>query len=149
MHRPMTILLAEDNEDDILLMQRAFQKIDAKPAIQVVRNGEEAIRYLEGEGEFADRKSFPFPALIISDLNMPRKDGFDLIKWLRAHPECFVIPIVVLTTSEPDGRIREAYRLGANACMRRPSTFDELLKLLRITTEFWQWCDHPLPQTNC
>jgi CheY-like chemotaxis protein len=145
----MTILLAEDNEDDILLMQRAFQKIEGPPNLQVTRNGEEAIQYLEGEGEFADRKKHPVPGLIISDLNMPRKDGYDLIKWIRAHPECFVIPIVILTTSEPNGRIREAYRLGANACLRRPTTFDELLKLLRITTEFWRWCDRPLPPGHC
>jgi len=82
-----TVLLAEDDADDVLLTQIAFQKARLANPLQVVRDGEEAIDYLKGEGKFADREKFPFPILLLLDLKMPRTHGFQVLEWLRKEPK--------------------------------------------------------------
>ena len=143
MNRNLTILLVEDNPDDLFLLQRAFQKIELHNPIQTARNGEEAICYLEGAGPFSDRAQFPFPSLIISDLHMPKVGGMEILQWLRSHPNCYVIPVLILTASAPDQELLRAYQLGANACLRRPAGFDELVQMLKSTYSFWCWCQKP------
>src|SRR5215471_11093425 len=93
------ILLAEDREDDILLVRKAFEKGNLLNPLQIVRNGEEAVAYLKGEGKFANRAEYPLPALLIVDLKMPLMDGFEVIQWVRQQPSLAAMRIVVLTSS--------------------------------------------------
>src|SRR5437879_4965922 len=94
-----TILLAEDNEDDILLMQRAFAKARLANPLRVVHDGDEAIRYLTGEEPYADRHENPFPLMMLLDLHLPKVDGFEVLHWLRDKPELDGLIVVVLTSS--------------------------------------------------
>src|SRR5687768_4667513 len=93
------IMLAEDDENDIALFKRAFKQADIKNPLQIVRDGEEAIAYLAGEGKFADRAEYPLPALLLLDLKMPRKSGFQVLQWVRQHPTLKTLRVLVLTTS--------------------------------------------------
>src|SRR3954468_12440436 len=94
------ILLAEDREDDILLIQKAFAKSTLPYVLRVVRNGEEAVAYLKGEPPYDDRSAFPLPALLLLDLKMPRMDGFEVLEWIRQDPRFFALRVLVLTSSE-------------------------------------------------
>src|SRR6059036_3970049 len=81
-----TVLLVEDNEDDVFIMQTAWRKATVPNPLQVVADGEEAVSYLGGEGQYADRQKYPLPVVIFLDLNMPRKKGFEVLQWLRGEP---------------------------------------------------------------
>jgi CheY-like chemotaxis protein len=132
-----TILLVEDEENDATLMQRALLKNDIRNPVQWVRDGIEAISYLNGEGEFADRQKHPFPEVLILDLKMPRMGGLELLAWIREHPEFRVIPTLVLSSSRQDPDIEKAYNLGANTYLIKPSSFDELAKLVKLAHDYW------------
>ena len=94
------ILLVEDREDDIILIQKAFEKGAISNPLQIVRDGEEAIHYLGGEGPYSNRAEYPLPDLILLDLKMPKVDGFELVRWIRRQPGFATIPVVVLTSSD-------------------------------------------------
>src|SRR5687768_16993926 len=100
MSTPATILLAEDNENDALLMRHAFKKAGISNPLVRVRDGEEAIDYLAGHGVYADRRAYPFPALLLLDLKMPRRDGFEVLEWIKADPSLRRLPVTVLTSSD-------------------------------------------------
>src|SRR6266446_3785564 len=95
-----TVLLAEDDPDDVLLAQIAFEKARLANPLQVVRDGEEAIAYLQGEGRYGDRHCFPLPMLLLLDLKMPRVNGFQVLEWLREHPRLYRLPVAVMTSSD-------------------------------------------------
>src|ERR1700692_4179176 len=114
MNSEVPILIVEDDENDVFFLRKALQLEGISDQIRIVGDGEEAICYLEGRGDYLDRLRFPFPQVIYTDLKMPRKTGFDLLEWLRSRPECAVIPVMVLTTSQLDSDIRKAYQMGAN-----------------------------------
>src|SRR2546421_10494517 len=97
-----TVLLAEDDPDDVLLTQLAFEKARLANPLQVVRDGEEAIAYLKGEGKFADREHYPVPILLLLDLKMPRVSGFQVLSWLRKQPKLQELPVAVMTSSDHD-----------------------------------------------
>ncbi|SPE59605.1 Response regulator receiver protein [Verrucomicrobia bacterium] len=139
----LVILLVEDDENDILLTHLAVQEGCEGHALYSVHDGDEAIRYLRGEGQFADRGRFPVPNVIPTDLKMPRMSGFDLLCWLRSHAESSVIPIIVLTSSDLQSDVLEAYRLGANCYITKPATVDGLIAVLHATSEFWSRCEWP------
>src|SRR3989442_654748 len=107
-------LLAEDREDDIILIRRAFHKAHLLNPVQVVRDGEETIAYLKGEGRYANRAEYPLPALLLLDLKMPRKDGFEVLRWIRQEPGLRSLRVVVLTSSDRLQDVNLAYQLGAN-----------------------------------
>src|SRR4051812_20895731 len=102
------ILLVEDREDDILVVQKAFQRAEIQTAIQVVRNGEEAIWYLSGVGKYSNRAEYPLPWLVLLDLKMPRLDGFEVLKWIRQQPGTSSLIVVVLTSSEDIRDVNQA-----------------------------------------
>src|SRR5256714_10398929 len=114
------ILLAEDLEDDILLIRRAFTAAKITTPLFVVRDGDEATAYLSGTGKYANRAEFPLPNLILLDLKMPRLDGFDFLEWLRQQPQLKAIPVIVLTSSEDIADVNRAYALGANSFLVKP-----------------------------
>src|SRR5690349_6191482 len=126
MKRGFTILLAEDDGNDIRLFEHAVAESAAESrvsvAVQVVRDGVDAIAYLAGEGDFADRSAYPFPDLIVLDLKMPRLTGIDVLGWLKQHPEYSRVANILLSGSSEDRDIEEAYHLGVNTYFQKPST---------------------------
>jgi CheY-like chemotaxis protein len=132
-----TILLVEDEENDALLVKMAFQKNNIPNPVQWVRDGLEAIAYLNGQGEFADRNRYPFPEVLILDLKMPRMNGLELLAWIRDHPEFRVIPTIIMSASRLDADVEKAYALGANTYMIKPSAFDDLAKMVKLAHEYW------------
>src|SRR5438132_4460545 len=103
------ILLAEDLEDDILLIRRAFERGNIDKPLQIVRDGEETIAYLKGEGKYANRAEYPLPDLLLLDLKMPRLDGFEVLRWIRQQPGLEGLRVVVLTSSEDMRDVNKAY----------------------------------------
>jgi CheY-like chemotaxis protein len=132
-----TILLAEDREDDIILVQRAFERGGIRNPLFVVRDGEEAINYLSGVFPFSDRVSFPIPALLLLDLKMPRVDGFDILRWLKTQPDLATIRVVVLTSSDDIRDVTKAYQLGANSFLIKPLDFHNTVALAETITDYW------------
>src|SRR5947208_17166337 len=133
------ILLAEDNEDHILLIRRAFTKALIANPFYVVRNGEEAIAYFKGEGRFANRAEYPLPSLLLLDLRMPRKDGYEVLQWIRSHPGVRKLRIVVLTTSDDIQDVNRAYQLGANSFLVKPVDFSNFVELTQSIKGYWLW----------
>jgi CheY-like chemotaxis protein len=132
-----TILLAEDREDDIVLIQRAFEKGGIRNPLIVVRDGEEAINYLTGVVPFSDRERFPIPALLLLDLKMPRMDGFEVLGWLKTQPGLAALRVVVLTSSEDIGDVTKAYQLGANSFLVKPLDFHNTVAMVETITDYW------------
>ena len=141
------ILLAEDREDDILLIRRSFTKAFITNPLLVVRDGEEVVSYLEGEGKYSNRDEFPLPDLLLLDLKMPGKDGFEVIKWLRKHPTLKTLPVVVLTSSQDIRDVNTAYQLGANSFLVKPMDFENFVEMSRFISGFWLRFNKP-PQTS-
>ena len=132
------VLLAEDNPNDVLLIRRAFEETKALKPLQVVGNGDEAIRYLDGEGDFADRDAYPFPVLFLLDLKMPIMDGLEVLRWLHQHPEIpRKLPVVVLSSTELPNETQMAYAMDIQACIVKPLGYSELHEKIRILKEYW------------
>jgi len=127
---PETILLAEDDPGDILLAQRTFRKANLSNPIQIVKDGQEAIAYLSGQGDYADRGRYPLPRLILLDLKLPRKSGSEVLEWLRQQPGLKHLPVVVLTASKAPTDLKRAYDLGANSYLLKPVTAEALLDVV-------------------
>src|SRR5512137_2883372 len=121
------VLLAEDNPTDVMLVRRAFQENRALHPLHVVGNGHEAIQYLGGEGPFADRAAFPFPALFLLDLKMPVKDGLEVLQWLHEHPDIpRKLPVVVLSSTELPNETQKAYAMDIQAAIVKPISYNDL-----------------------
>jgi CheY-like chemotaxis protein len=131
------ILLAEDNPDDVLLIQRAFHKAGVVSPLHVVPNGEEAVAYLSGQGACADRGSHPLPALLLLDLKMPLRTGFEVLEWLASRPALRHLRVVVLTTSKHRSDVERAYALGAHSYLVKPVDFDSLRRMIETLNLFW------------
>src|SRR6266508_55039 len=131
------ILLAEDDPNDVLLIERAFQRTHVANSLQVVRDGEEALAYLSGQGPFADRERHPLPVLLLMDLKMPRKSGLEVLEWVRQQPGLKRLPITVLSSSNQSPDINRAYELGANSYLVKPAGFDSLLDLVKNLDLYW------------
>ena len=132
-----TILLVEDNPDDVLLVRRAFQKAGVGNPIVALEHGDEAIAYLGGTGAYTDRHRYPLPALVLLDLKLPRRSGLEVLAWVRQHEGLKRMPVVVLTSSRDEGDINRAYDLGANSYLVKPVAFDDLLRLVRSLEGYW------------
>ncbi len=131
------ILIAEDREDDILLIRRALQKAGVRNPIQIVRNGDEAIAYLKGETKSSSREGCRLPSLLLLDLKMPRMDGFEVLRWIRQQPGLKALRVIVLTSSEDIRDVNLAYELGANSYMVKPMDFDHSVEICKFLKEYW------------
>ncbi len=131
------ILLAEDDENDVFLMRRALERAGVPNPLFVVRNGQEAIDYLAGKGQFADRHQFPVPGLMLLDLKMPWMDGFDVLKWLRGQRQYDKFPVVVLTSSKLQADVDQSRDLGVYDYRVKPQSFDDLVRLLDDVRKCW------------
>jgi CheY-like chemotaxis protein len=132
-----TILIVEDDPNDILLLQRAFRKTKLPHPVQIVSDGEAAVAYLAGQGSYADREQYPLPFLMLLDLKLPRKSGFEVLTWLRQQPGLRRLPVIVLTSSNRNPDIDQAYDLGANSYLVKPVSFDDLSSLLQSLSFYW------------
>ena len=132
-----TILLVEDNEDDILLTEEAFRDGALGNDLHVVRDGVEALEYLNAQGAYTHRDPSDLPQLMLIDLNMPRMGGLELMRRLQHDERNRYIPVVVLTSSDEERDIVDSYQLGANAYVRKPVAVEEFFQATRVLGMFW------------
>ncbi len=137
------ILLIEDNPDDVALTLRALKKSNVLNEIIVVRDGVEALDYLFGTGKFAGRDTKNKPQLILLDLKMPRMDGLEFLRRLRADERTQTLPVVVLTTSCEDRDKIESYKLGANSYVRKPVDFSQFSEAVQQLRLYWLLLNEP------
>lgn len=138
-----TILLVEDDPADVFRIQRAFSKADITSALQVVVDGEQAIYYLSGQEPYRDRDSYPLPILVLLDLKLPRRSGFDVLNWLRNESSIKHLPVVVLTSSDQQSDIDRAYAAGANSYLAKPPSRDALLEMVQAIGLYWILLNRP------
>jgi len=131
-----TILQVEDDPNDVFLMQHAMRKVGMANPVQVARDGQEAMDYLQGAGKFADRTTFPFPCLVLLDLKLPYVMGLDVLRWIRQQPGP-ALPVLMLTASGEDVDVATAYRLGANAFLTKPCEASKFQEMVKAIKEFW------------
>lgn len=132
--RPLQLLLVEDNPGDVRLTREAFKAGEVNAALYVARDGVEAMDFLRKRGAFA---SAPMPDLILLDLNLPRKNGREVLSEIKADPKLKKIPVLVMTTSRADQDINRAYSLNANCYITKPMDLDEFLRIVKSISEFW------------
>ena len=133
----ITILLADDDPDDRKLTQDAFSENRLANVLDCVEDGEELLAYLHRTGKYETLRDRSLPGLILLDLNMPRKDGREALKEIKADPELRRIPIVVLTTSKAEEDIVRTYDLGVNSYVTKPVTFKSLVELIKVLGRYW------------
>ncbi len=136
MNEKQTILLVDDSENDLLLMRAAFKKAGFDFPLQEVRNGEEAIAYLKGDAPYSDRNAFPLPTVMLLDLNMPMKNGFDVLAWVRAQPGLQRLTTIVLTASMRTEDVERAFDLGANSFLLKPGSLEALVDMARCLRDW-------------
>jgi len=134
---PRTILLVEDNEDDVFFMQRAIRACGIDHHVQVAEDGQVAIDYLSGTGQYKDRQKFPLPFLIFLDLKMPRRSGLDVLQWIRTQPHLKTMLVLILTTSREDSDVQRAYELGVISFLVKPPGADQLKDLVALIKSYW------------
>jgi CheY-like chemotaxis protein len=138
-----TVLVAEDDAGQILLLQRAFLKAGINVSVDFVKDGQETIDYLKREATYGDRAAHPFPELLLLDLNMPRVDGFGVLEWVREQPGLKRLLVVVLTTSNANEDVNRAYDLGANSYLVKPAGPSGLVELAETIKAYWLSVNQP------
>lgn len=142
MKKPEHILLAKDNEDYALLLQRAIKSANIQAILQIVRDGQEAIDYLAGAEPYTDRVRHPFPKLLLLDLKMPRMDGFEVLSTVRQRLGFARLPVIVLTNSDNPADIKRAYELGATSYFRKPDSLEGLDEMIHVLHAYWLKFNH-------
>ena len=135
--RSITILVADDDPDDRMMIQDAFTENRIANEIVFVEDGEQLMAYLRREGPFVDLKGEPYPGIILLDLNMPKKDGREALRELKADPELCRIPVVVLTTSQAEEDVIRTYGLGVSSFITKPVSFEGLVDAVRVICQYW------------
>ena len=135
--KPITILMADDDEDDRILTQDALEESRVRNTLYCVEDGVELLEYLKREGKYADPTTSPRPGLILLDLNMPRKDGREALKEIKADAELRNIPVVILTTSGQEEDKIKGYNLGAASFITKPVNFEGLVELMKALGKYW------------
>jgi CheY-like chemotaxis protein len=142
----ITILMADDDDDDFLLTKKALEESKLANKLVRVRDGEELLDYLKRRGEYEGKKT-PRPGMILLDLNMPRKDGRESLKEIKADEELRDIPVVIFTTSKAEEDVFRSYQLGSNSFITKPVTFDKLVRVIAALGKYW-FKIVKLPQPN-
>jgi len=140
-----TILLVEDNKDDEELTLRALARNNISNHVVVVRDGQEALDWLEGVGSHAGRSPADAPALILLDLKLPKVDGLEVLQRLRANPATQFVPVVILTSSREDRDRIEGYKGGANSYVQKPVDFNQFVDAVRQLGIYWLMLNEPPP----
>jgi CheY-like chemotaxis protein len=131
------ILYVEDEEDDAFFVKRAFDQAGIVNPLIVVSDGQEAIDYCAGSGRYKNRDEYPLPCLVLLDLNIPKKSGLEVLKWIRTQPSVSTLPVLVITSSSQHSDIHRAYLQGANAYLVKPSKSNELVEMVKAIKDFW------------
>jgi len=146
--KPITILIADDDDDDRILARDALAESRLANDLRFVCDGEELIEYLRREGKYSDPKLSPRPGLILLDLNMPRKDGREALREIKVDPDLRSIPVIVLTTSKAEEDIYKTYDLGVNSFISKPVTFEGLVTIMHGLRRYWFEIVELPPQDN-
>ena len=131
------VLLVEDSKDEVSLICRAFDKAGILNPLHVAKDGEAALSYLAGVGQYAHRDEYPLPALVLLDLRLPGMDGFDVLRWIRQQPGFNNLCVVVLTCSDNIRDVNVAYELGANSFLVKEVDFENTVELVRLIKDYW------------
>jgi CheY-like chemotaxis protein len=149
------VLNVDDSENDALLMRVVFERAGFVRQLRFARDGDEAIAYLQGDGIYSDRAQHPLPTVMLLDLNMPRKNGFEVLAWIRQQPRFRRLRVFILTASSHAGDIRRAYDLGAHSYLVKPGNLDGLIHLAKTLIAWLRLChfaplgeldDEPMPR---
>jgi CheY-like chemotaxis protein len=132
-----TVLLVEDQEDDIFIMKMACQRTGIPHLLQIAADGDMAIDYLSGKGEYQDRTVYPLPDVVFLDIKMPRRDGHEVLKWIRAQPGLKNLPVVMLTGSAQKADVDRAYELGVTSYLQKASCQAEFGQGVRVILKYW------------
>jgi len=143
MKEPPIILLADDSTNDLFFMRIAFGKAGSPNSLHEVRDGEEAIAYLSGNPPYSDRHKYPLPTVLLLDLNMPKKNGFEVLIWARAQPGLRRLSIFVISASRRAEDIERAFDLGANSFLVKPTTMEELTSMIRSLLDWLRYNQFP------
>lgn len=141
----LRILLVEDTEADVALTLRALAKVNLANAVDVARDGQEALDYLWAQGPFAARAGLPLPVVVMLDLNLPRVGGLDVLKALRADGRTRILPVVILTSSDEEQDRLRSYMQGANSFVRKPVVFQEFAESVASLGVYWAAINRPPP----
>jgi len=136
-YKSNSLLLVEDDANDVFLIKRAFKRANFKVPVSVVSDGDEAIGYLQGIDAYGDRAQHPIPSLIVLDLKLPRRSGLEVLEWLRAQPVLRRIPVIILTSSQESIDVDKAYEVGVNSYLVKPVTFNELSAMAQSIESYW------------
>jgi CheY-like chemotaxis protein len=135
--KPLTILMADDDDEDYMLTVEAFQESRISNPMYRVKNGEELMEYLLLQGKYSSREEAPLPSLILLDLNMPKKDGREALQEILANTDLRKIPVVIMTTSDAKEDISRCYEIGANSYIVKPITHEGLVKAISLLGQYW------------
>lgn len=141
------VLIVDDSENDILLMRTVFGRAGFVQPLRFARDGEHAIAYLRGDGTYGDRQQFPLPTVVLLDLNMPRKNGFEVLEWIRQQPGLKRLRVYILSASSRPEDIERTYDLGANSYLVKPSNLDGLMQMAKCLFA-WLRLSHFPPLTE-
>lgn len=139
------ILHVEDDSNDILFLNLAFQEAGITMPVRVATDGQMAIDYLSGAGVYANRNEFPLPCLVLLDLKLPRKSGFEVLSWTRAQPALRRLVVIVLSSAEHEQDVAQAYDLGANSYVIKPMDIAERQETVRLLKGWWLGCNRFAP----
>ncbi|HSI84309.1 MAG: response regulator [Candidatus Methylacidiphilales bacterium] len=131
------LLVAEDNDDDYFLLQRAIKKANLHNPVRRAKNGQEAVDYLAGTGMYEDRIEYPFPQLLLLDLKMPLMHGFDVLSWIRKQKELRSLPVVIFSSSPHTEDIRKGYEWGANGYLTKSTSVAALVEVVSAIQAYW------------
>jgi CheY-like chemotaxis protein len=132
--RNLQVLLVEDNEGDVRLIKEAFYESNIEKSFSVAKDGEDALNYLYKKGQYAESQR---PDIILLDINLPRKNGFEVLEQIKNDPELKRIPVIMLSSSSSEEHIHKSYDLSANCYVTKPVDFDEYIQVVRIIEDFW------------
>jgi len=135
--KTIVILIADDDPEDRMLVKEALEESRLTNKMEFVENGQELVDYLKNHGKYADKEKYPTPGLILLDLNMPKKDGREALKEIKADAHLRAIPVVVLTTSKAEEDILKTYDLGVSSFITKPVTFSALVDVMKTVTKYW------------
>jgi CheY-like chemotaxis protein len=138
-----TILMVEDDPNDVLFLKMALEAVGVQNPVVEAKDGRDALDYLSGKGPYTDRQRYPLPYLLLLDLKLPHLMGLDLLKWIRQRAELDCLIVIVLTSSANPSDIDAAYKLGANAYLVKPSSFEKLRALIQSLKDFWLLHNQP------
>jgi CheY-like chemotaxis protein len=134
---PQTVLVADDDPNDQFFIGRELKKLQRRVEVQFTKDGEETIAYCKGEGKFADRSLYPLPCIIFIDIKMPRRNGFEVLAWVKSDATFRLVPAIVLSSSDAQRDIDKAYQLGANAYLVKPASVIHFERVFEITGKFF------------